>query len=120
MDLLESIRCDIRDFAGYQSQEHRRVSDEQIRAFVGEALASLPDADVAAMPPEERAIYDRLLVRAEFINQQVFRTFDEAREPQRVDVILAADCALITAAKAKDLAQLEDAFDRREEAMQQR
>jgi hypothetical protein len=71
---LENIRARIGDFAGYDDDDRRRLADEQIRAYVGERLAALPAVDVDTLPAQERARYDRVLLRAEFLNQQAFRS----------------------------------------------
>lgn len=127
MDALERIRSFIDGFAGYAEAEHRRISDEQIRAFVGEVLADLPAVEIDALAAEERACYDRVLLRCEFINQDVFRTFDSDPTPQRVEATLIADVAVVEAAQALCgietvslngvLVQLSQAFDRRDAAM---
>ena len=117
MELLERIRLDIIDFAGYESEEHRRLSDEQIRAFVGEALASLSDGDVEAFDPSLRDTYDRMLLRAEFMNQQAFSRFAQDATMEKIAAVLAADAALIDATRAMDLLGLDRAFDERDAAM---
>jgi hypothetical protein len=126
---LESIRAQIGDFAGYEDIEQRRVADEQIRAFVGERLAELPAAVVDALSPEERARYDRILLRSEFLNQPAFRVFEENPTPKRVAALLEADAQVLAAAKELEnvqpdaigdvLKRLEAPFDRRDAAMTQ-
>jgi hypothetical protein len=124
---LENIRARIGDFAGYEDDDRRRVADEQIRAYVGERLARLPAVDVDTLPAEERSRYDRVLLRAEFLNQHAFRTFEDDATPERIAALLAADEQLIQAAKELEqvqgpvldgiLERLEQAFDRRDAAM---
>lgn len=127
MDPLERIRSIIEGFAGYGAPGPRRLSDEQIRAFVGEALAQLPSAHVDALESGDRAYYDRVLLRCEFINQGAFRTFDLSPTPERIEAILLADLEVIDAASTLAaggadldgvLARLCDAFDKRDAAMQ--
>ena len=110
----------------YEDELQRRVSDEQIRAFVGEQLAELP-VDVDALAAEERARYDRLLLRCEFINQASFREFDHRSTPERIAALQAADAELTAAARELEHAQhdtlgeilkrIEEAFDKRDAAM---
>lgn len=128
MDALERIRSFIEGFAGYEAAEQRRLSDEQIRAFVGEVLAQLPAVEIDNLPAAERACYDRVLLRCEFINQDVFRIFDSDPTQQRIAATLFADVQVVEAAAALRevqnatldgvLARLSEAFDRRDAAMQ--
>lgn len=128
MEPLERIRAIISGFAGYQDAPQRRLSDEQLRGFVGEVLAELPAVEIDALSPQERSVYDRVLLRCEFINQEVFRVFDTDPTPQRIEATLVADVKVIEAActlrgdsAAKPdgvLAVLSEAFDKRDAAMQ--
>lgn len=127
MGALDTIRARIGDFAGYDDDDRRRLADEQIRAYVGERLAALPAVDVDTLPAEERARYDRVLLRAEFLNQHAFRSFEDDATPERIAALLAADEQLVEAAKELEqvqgpvldgvLERLEQAFDRRDAAM---
>lgn len=127
MDALERIRSFIDGFAGYAEPDHRKISDEQIRAFVGEALTELPAVDVDNLTADERSHYDRVLLRCEFINQDVFHVFDTDPTPQRIEATLLADIAVVESAAALKavenavfnglLTQLGDAFDKRDAAM---
>ncbi|HLI95288.1 MAG TPA: hypothetical protein VKT72_04260 [Candidatus Baltobacteraceae bacterium] len=128
MDALERIRSAIAGFAGYDDVSRRRASDEQIRAFVGEVLAELPALEIDNLTAEDRACYDRVLLRCEFINQHVFRLFDTDPTPQRIEATLRADVLVVEAACALRaqtggkpdgvLAALSEAFDKRDAAMQ--
>ena len=128
MYALARIQSFIGGFAGYDAAEHRRVSDEQIRAFVGEVLAQLPAVEIDNLLAEERSYYDRVLLRCEFINQDVFRIFERDPTPRRIEATLAADVHVVEAATALRevrtvtlngaLVKLNDAFDSRDAAMQ--
>ena len=128
MEALERIRSFIEGFAGYEAAEQRRLSDEQIRAFVGEALAQLPAVEIDNLPAAERSCYDRVLLRCEFINQEVFRVFDSDPTQTRITATLIADVKVVEAATALRevksvtlngvLVQLSEAFDLRDAAMQ--
>lgn len=128
MDALERIRAIIGGFGGYHEAESRRASDEQVRAFVGEALAALPAVEIDALAAEERSCYDRVLLRCEFINQEVFRAFDSDPTAGRVEATLLADVGVLEAAAELRatrsaalngvLVRLQDALDRRDAAMQ--
>lgn len=127
MDALERIRAVISGFGGYHEAGTRRASDEQIRAFVGEALAALPAVEIDALAAEERSCYDRVLLRCEFINQEVFQVFDGEPTAARVEATLLADVEVVEAAiglRATQTATLNgvltrvhDALDKRDAAM---
>lgn len=108
MDAMQRILADIPAFAGYEEEAGRRSSDEQVRAFVGEALASLPRGQVD----------EKLLLRCEFLNQHAFHLFNLDPRPDRIAAVLAADAALLDAVTASDFDALERAFDERDAAMQ--
>lgn len=128
MDVLERIRAIIAGFAGYDEEPGRRLSDEQIRGFVGEVLALLSAAEVDRLSEADRARFDNLLLRCEFVNQGTFRFFDTEPTSRRVQATLAADatvlesaCALRASsegARTAAIAALSDAFDARDDAMQ--
>src|SRR5436305_9737446 len=99
MSALEVIRADIPDFPGCEGEMECRLSDEQVRSYVGERLAALDAGQLAA---EEKQLYDRVLYRSEFMNQEAFRIFDENRDEKRIAAVLDADAALIAAAKTLD------------------
>lgn len=127
MEALERIRSIISGFAGYDEAPQRRLSDEQIRGFVGEVLAELPAVEIDALTAEERSCYDRVLLRCEFVNYDVFRVFDGDPTPERVLATLIADvdviemaCVLREAAEQRPngtLGALSEAFDKRDAAM---
>ncbi len=124
MNAIEEIRADIPDFPGCEGEEECRASDEQVRSYVGERLTALPLDRLSA---DEKALYDGVLFRCEFMNQKAFRIFDEDRSENRIKAVLEADAALIAAAKKLDpsgppvdaLKAINDAFDRRDAAMLQ-
>ena len=77
----------------------------------------------------KRQLYDSVLFRCEFMNQEAFRIFDEDRNENRIAAVLAADSALVAAAKMLDasggkvgdaLKAISEAFDRRDAAMSQK
>jgi hypothetical protein len=125
MSALEAIRADIPDFPGCEGEEECRRSDSQVRSYVGERLAAISDAQLAE---PDKALYENLLLRCEFFNQEAFKIFDENRNQSRIDAVLDADAALLAAAKKLDpsgppgdaLKAINDAFDRRDAAMLQK
>lgn len=125
---LTDIQRAISQFAGYESEEKRGIADEQIRAFVGERLAEMPAAEVDSLSPEERATYDRVLLRCEFANQLALARFAHNTTPEAIARTAEADKEMIAAAGELDaktatslheaLQRLERAFDVRDAAMQ--
>lgn len=126
MDALERIRAIIEDFAGYAEELARRLSDEQVRGYVGEILADLSATQIENLTGDQRSGYERVLLRCEFINQDAFRVFDQDPRPDRIAATLDADVRLLEAAAelrevqavTEMLAALNDAFDKRDAAMQ--
>jgi hypothetical protein len=119
MDPVERIRSRIANFAGYDTAPNRRLADEQIRAYVGEALSRMPDGGINALDPAGRELYDGLLLRAEFMNQRAFHPYDRSDpSPERIGRVLEWDSKLLDAVDAGDFAAAAQAFDGRDEAMQ--
>jgi hypothetical protein len=96
MDDLAFLRERIESYAGYTNDEERRLSDEQIRAYVGEALSRLRERLHPAGAAGEALA--RLLTRCQFVDQRVASVFD-------VDDVGAGEVALTRAAD-RDLATL--------------
>ncbi len=124
MNALEEIRAEIPHFPGCEGETECRLSDEQVRSYVGERLAALP---VDQLSQDDKSFYENVLLRCEFFNQEAFRVFDEDRNENRINAVLDADAALIAAAKTLDLSKpgeglkaINDAFDRRDAAMLQK
>lgn len=95
MDALERLRAKIPGFPGYEDADARRLSDEEVRAYLGEALAPLGARLSPAGPLAER--YGATLLRAEFMNQAAFHSFESA----------CLDDAQTAAKAATDLATIE-------------
>ena len=86
MNAIEEIRADIPDFPGCEGEEECRLSDEQVRSYVGERLAALP---VDQFSEADKSLYEKVLFRCEFMNQEAFRIFDEDRNEDRINAVLA-------------------------------
>ena len=93
MDALEFLKTTIPDFAGYEDESSRRITDEQIRAFVGEALALLAATHAEFFSGDAQQLYDGLLMHCEFADQEVLHDFETATG--NVAALAAADAALI-------------------------
>lgn len=122
MDDLAFLRERIESYADYTNAADRRRSDEQIRAYVGEALIDLRDR-LAPHGADGEAL-ERLLMRCEFADQNMAHAFDAISvDPAEVAATAAADRNLATlagdaatvdaAGLATLLARIDAAFDRR-------
>jgi len=127
MDPRAELESKIPGFPGYGDADARRLSDEEVRACLGEALAVLGDRLGPVGALAER--YESTLLRAEFINQAAFHvyesaTLDDARTAAMATADLAA-VALADRAGAVDansfsayLDSVNAAFDERERLME--
>jgi hypothetical protein len=85
-------------YAGHADARSRRLSDQQVRAWVGEMLADLEER----LPPDGyRDRLDALLMRCEFGDQHVVKAIEDDRfaEPDLVELVEACDRKLIDAAR---------------------
>lgn len=95
MPVYDGIKSRIANFAGYDTEEGRRLADEQIRAYVGERLAAIP---LDGLDAATREAYDRALLRCEFLNQQAFVAFESCATPAQIDAVIGRDVRLLDAA----------------------
>jgi hypothetical protein len=127
MDAIESIKARIPQFAGYGELEARRDDDELVRSYLGEALSTL-NANHPDFFAERSEVYENLIIRAGFMNQMAFRSFEYAKLDQaHLDAVAQNDQAMLDLADrapnvaAGDVAayldELTAAFDRRDAAM---
>ena len=127
MDPLELLNERMNDFPGYATDSDRRLSDEMVRAFLGEMLADLQ----IKLAPLDEAVTSQigdLLFRSGFTNQIAFRPYEAvALDEAGVTEIATADAraidlADVAATVRKDglpsfLADVTAAFDARDAAM---
>lgn len=73
MDPIERLCERIAEFPGYNGEQSRRLSDEYVRSYLGEALADVL-GDGASLTPELRSRFDELLLRLGFADPQSFVT----------------------------------------------
>ena len=95
MDPLELLRSKIADFPGYDGEVERRLSDEYVRAYLGEALTEL--AARQALGPERQRRLDALTLRSSFADQQAFSRGGGQGESGdgASDAVAAADASTI-------------------------
>lgn len=101
MDDLAFMRERIESYADYTNDDDRRLSDEQVRAYVGEALARLMERLQPSGAASETL--SQVLLRCQFADQRVMRALD-------VDVIGASEIAGLRGAD-RELATLADRAD---------
>jgi len=104
MDALAALRAKIPGFPGYEDADARRLSDEQVRAYLGEALAAIGPRLSCPDPLPER--YESTLLRVEFMNHAAFGVYESATLDGAGSIAMAAaDLAAV------DLAEVADAVD---------
>jgi len=107
----------IPDYAGHADARARRLSDQQVRAWVGEILAGLRER-IALDGLTER--FEALLMRCEFGDQRVIRAIEDDcfGEPEVAAEVETLDRALLEAAdggrsaEAASLGALVEALER--------
>lgn len=109
-------------YAGHADAVARRLSDQQVRAWVGELLAELRDR----VPLDGQADrVEALLMRCEFADQHVIHAIEDDRfaQPDYVAAVEDVDRKLIAAAKplpTVEPAQLPETLDALERAFNER
>ncbi len=113
-------------FSRYETEEQRGIADEQLRAFVGERLVELPSVELENLTGDVRAVYDHVLLRCEFANEEVIKKFGHFATPRAIEQTQAVDREIIAAASDlgnnsapldETLRRLEEAFEKRDKAM---
>jgi hypothetical protein len=119
---IGALRALIPTYAGHESAQARRLTDQQVRAFTGEALVDLQDR-LSLDAVRDR--FDALLMRCEFGDQHVIKALEDdhfaegpaAAANEDVDVKLVEIAARLKSVDAGGLADLfgdlERAFDER-------
>jgi hypothetical protein len=105
---LEYLQGRIADYADYANRGARHQVDQQIRAWLGEALTDARErlAPDGALGEQ----IDGLLLRCEFSDQRVVRVADHARFDQElVDRVHRLDCEIVeTADRIRAAASVEE------------
>lgn len=128
MDDADAVRAQIPTFPGYATLADRRLADELVRSYLGEALSELADRHPDFFADAHDG-YQRLLMRAGFANQLAFHAFEYADgDATRQAAVAAGDVALIAVADRAAtvgasgipgyLDDVTAAFDRRDAAME--
>jgi hypothetical protein len=96
MEPLEQLRAKIDGFPGYDGDDARRLSDEYVRSYLGEALASLAARHV--LPPELQQRLDELVLRVGFADPRVIMFRHTVTAEDGTDdggAVAAADAATV-------------------------
>ncbi|MDQ6826272.1 MAG: hypothetical protein M3Z14_03620 [Candidatus Eremiobacteraeota bacterium] len=96
MSDLQYLRSVIPNFAGYKNEKTRRLSDEQVRAVAGSALAVLSPARVANNTNGLQEQWEGLLLKCGFANQLAFKHIQHAQlSDEQTQRLEAADAQLL-------------------------
>ncbi|MBV9232841.1 MAG: hypothetical protein JO030_02255 [Candidatus Eremiobacteraeota bacterium] len=128
MEALDRLRARIGAFPGYDTDADRRLSDELVRSYLGEAVAELAARNPSLEAPMRQRI-DALLLRLGFASQRWFPAHAAAIVRHGVDsAVVDADAAVIELADraasvpgdgvAAYLDEVDKALDRRDATMQ--
>ena len=91
---LEFLKSRIPNFPGYVSDDDRKLSDELVRSYLGERLATLETDD--GLSDEVRKTVGELMLRTAFTNQIAYKVYEEAsRTNHDFDAMAAADAATV-------------------------
>ena len=126
MASLEALRAKIPQFPGYGDERARRVADELVRSYMGEALALLDERHPEYFVNIDR--YEALILRTSFMNQGAFKAFEYARMDDQLEqtlhdediaVVEVADRAPTVEAASLEayLDEIAAALDRRDQTM---
>jgi hypothetical protein len=101
MDATEVLKQKLPGFAGYATMGQRHLTDEEVRAYLGERLAGLSLRLDPTGPTGERL--DALILRTEFTNQVAFRAFENAQlDAAQTETMAAVDLATVELADRAD------------------
>ena len=128
MNALALLRSRIPSFPGYLDEEDRRLSNQLVRSYMGEALARLQER-LSPLDASVRERFEELILRAGFTNQVAFKEFESAQLDQtRVDSISMCDVNLLDQADREPevseltlsayLADVRASFDERDRVME--
>ncbi|MGB6985397.1 MAG: hypothetical protein WBD74_05385 [Candidatus Aquilonibacter sp.] len=101
MDASEALKEKLPGFAGYAEMQQRHLTDEEVRAYLGERVAGLSVRLDPTGPTGERL--DALILRTEFTNQAVFHVYEDATlDASHTQAIAAADLSAVELADRAD------------------
>ncbi len=97
MDELSALKSRIPSYADYGDEDSRHLSDQQIRAWVGERLAAL-DGKLGLSRGELAGVFEAVMTSCEFGDQHLIKAL-ENRDLDKVtlDALHRADLAIVEA-----------------------
>lgn len=107
MEASDELRAKIADFPGYGNDIELRRSDEYVRAYLGEALASIGTR--CTLAPDVRQRLDDLLLRVQFADPRAFAAHRIAGEIEPEDGVRAVARADVATVELADRAASVDA-----------
>jgi hypothetical protein len=128
MDPLDMLRARIAAFPGYDGENNRRLADEFVRSYLGEALVNVAGGN-AELPADMQSRIDALLLRVGFADPKSFAahgipTADRSADGGEVATQDAATVEIADRARSVDpallnglLDEVTQTLDRREAAM---
>ena len=128
MDSLDVLRARIAAFPGYDGENNRRLADEFVRSYLGEALVNIAGGN-GRFPADVQSRIDELLLRVGFADLKSFAahgvlTADRSADGGEVAVQDAATVEIADRVRSVDAASLNglldevtQTLDRRESAM---
>jgi hypothetical protein len=128
MDDLTFVRERIPEYGDYSDEATRHLTDEYVRAYLGERLSEVRDRLDGELDAAARKTLEELLLRCQFTDQVFIRWIDHARlqapavahlhQIDRALVELADRLESASAPELRDLFQQMDiAFERRHEPL---
>jgi hypothetical protein len=128
MDDLTFVRERIPEYGDYSDETTRHLTDEYVRAYVGERLSDVRDRLDGELDPAARKTLEELLLRCQFTDQVFIRWIDHARlEAPAVAHLHQIDRTLVELADRVESAgapevgdifhQMDIAFERRHECL---
>ncbi len=100
-DEMIPVRSAIPGYAGFADVGARRLSDQQVRAYVGERLALVGERVPLGAVADD---FEDAIIHCQFGDQHVIKSLenDAFAEPDRAAAVEAADGALLAAASGAD------------------
>jgi hypothetical protein len=81
-------------FPGYAGQDARRLSDEMVRSYLGEALAAAEERLAPGESAEGERLSD-LLLRVAFGDQRILKAYEASERPGGFGTIAELDAAVV-------------------------
>lgn len=102
MDDLSALKSRIPSYADYGDEDSRHLSDQQIRAWVGERLASL-DGRLGLSRSELAGVFEAVMTSCEFGDQRLIKALEKRiLDTATLAALHHADLAIVEAGLATE------------------